>query len=49
MQSSIKYLFEKDETVYFQVKVLMVNKITRSMLFFSLETYKIPKILQLSR
>ena len=28
----MKYLYRKDKTVYFQVKVLMVNRITRSML-----------------
>ena len=30
----MKYLFRKDQTVYYQVKVLMANKITRSMLCF---------------
>ena len=33
-QFSMKYLFRKDKTVYYQVKVLMVNRITRNMLIF---------------
>ena len=33
-QFSMRYLFRKDKTVYYQVKVLMVNKLTRNMLFF---------------
>ena len=33
-QFSMRYLFRKDKTVYYQVKVLMVNRITRNMLFF---------------
>ena len=33
-QFSMRYLFRKDKTVYYKVKVLMVNRITRNMLFF---------------
>ena len=31
---SMKYRIRKDKTVYYQVKVLMVNRITRSVLMF---------------
>ena len=32
-QFSMRYLFRKDKTVYYLAKVLMVNRITRNMLF----------------
>ena len=39
-QLSVKYL-RKDKTLYYQVKVLMVNRITRSMsMFFRLSTLR---------
>ena len=31
-QFSMRYLFKKDKTMNYQVKMLMVNRITRSML-----------------
>ena len=33
-QFSMKYFFGKDKTVYYQVKVLMVSRITRKMFRF---------------
>ena len=37
-QFSMKYLFRKDKTLYHQVKVLMVNRIFKTMLMsFSVE------------
>ena len=42
--------FRKDKNLQHQLKVLMVNRISKTMLmFFSLENCKIPRILQLFR
>ena len=42
-QFSIKYLFRKDKTGFYQVNVLMVNRIARSMFFLAWKDLKFQK------